>query len=116
MKRVAQRRDPGGCLDPLGLGELERRRETHCARDILGAAAAAALLPAAVHQRLERDAPAHREHAGALGRAELVARRSRWRRRRARPPTACSQPAACTASTCTGMPRSRATAAMAATS
>ena len=67
--------------------------------------APAALLPAAVQQRLERDRAAHAEHADALGRAELVAGDAErvdaeLRRRRA-----SSQPAACTASVWNGTPR-----------
>ena len=71
-KRSRSAGDALGGLDPLGFGELERHREADGAGDILGAAAASPLLPAAVQQRLERDAPAHREHARPLRGAELV--------------------------------------------
>ena len=41
---VAQGADAGGCLDPLGLGELERQGEPDGAREVLGATAAIAFL------------------------------------------------------------------------
>ena len=72
MNRSRSAVDASGCLGPLGLGELECGREPDRAGDVLGAAASPALLPAAVQQRLERHAAAHREDAGSLRRAELV--------------------------------------------
>ncbi len=55
-------------------GDLGRLAEADDARDVLGAAAAGALLPAAVNQRLELEAPAHIERSDALGPMQLVRR------------------------------------------
>ena len=82
---VAQRADP---LDrrarPLGHRDAQRRGHGHDAGDVVGAAAALALLAAAEEQRLERHAVAHHERADTLGPAELVgADRDELGRRRA---------------------------------
>ena len=53
-------------------GFLHRRRQADAARGVLGARAQAALLPAAVYQRLERDAFPDIQHAHAARAAELV--------------------------------------------
>ena len=53
-------------------GFLHRRRQADAARGVLGARAQAALLAAAVNQRLERDALFDIEHAHAARAAELV--------------------------------------------
>ena len=53
-------------------GFLHRRRKADAARGVLGARAQAALLPAAVYQRLERDAVFDIQHAHAARAAELV--------------------------------------------
>ena len=74
-------------------GEFERRRQPDGSRDVLGAAAPTALLPAAVQQRLERDPAADAQGAGALRRPDLVPgdgdRVDAELRRRQRQPPGC---------------------------
>ena len=55
------------------LGEFEGRGQADGAGDVLGARTAAALLPAAVDERFDRDPAAQPGEADALGRADLVA-------------------------------------------
>src|SRR5690606_3609705 len=56
----------------LRLREGERGREADRTRDILRTGATPGLLASPVHERLERDAPAHEERADPLGSPQLV--------------------------------------------
>jgi hypothetical protein len=69
---VAQRRDANDLGVALGVGRHQRGGQRDDPRDVVGAAAALALLTTTDDERVEGDAVAHGEHADALRAAELV--------------------------------------------
>jgi hypothetical protein len=111
-ERVAERADAFRGALPFRFGEFQRGRERDRAGEVLGAAAAAAFLPAPVQDGLERQSRADGQHADPLRRADLVP----GERERVGAGAAQADPAAWTASRCSGTRAAVVTSARAATS
>ena len=73
LEAVAHLLQPRALFLALGDRQLGGVREAHRVRDVLGSRAAAAILRAAVKERLDRETAANEHRADALRRADLVA-------------------------------------------